>query len=132
MDRINSAAALRRLHKNVSTTATVLAAADPSAAPLVACPGAKYTIFVQRIVVVTTTDNVATLTFRDDAGTPVVIAATKASPGVGTVTLLDVDEGVPLTEGKDLDLAASGACLAGTVVVEAYAKLTATATASDI
>lgn len=131
-NRIDSAAGLRRLHKNVSKSATILAGVDPSAAPFIACPGAKYTIFVQLIQMITSTDNAATLTLQDDAGTPVVLGATKASPGVGTVTLLDVTEGVPLTEGKDLDLVASAAGLAGTLVVEAYAKLTGTAVASDI
>lgn len=132
MDRINSGAALRRLFKNVSTTLSMLAGADPSSDPLIACPGSKYTLFIQKIEVITTTDAAIALTFRDSAGTPVVIAVQAASPGVGRRVLLDVTEGVPLTEGKDLDLAAGGAGLAGRVIVEAYAKLTGVSVPSDI
>lgn len=114
----------RRIHKAVSANLTILAGVDPSASNIIACP-ANHTIFIQRIVIPITTDNAATLTFRDNAGTPVIIAVTKASPGIGPIVHDFGADGIPLTEAKGLDLAASGAGLAGRVHVSGYAKLTA-------
>ena len=61
---------------------TVLAGADPSAT-IVAAPASTRTVYVTHISVSTTTDHAAVLTLRDTAGTPVVIAVSKASPGIG-------------------------------------------------
>jgi hypothetical protein len=131
MMRIDSAAALRRLYKNVSTTLAMTAGVDPSGA-LIASPGSKYTIYLQKLVVMVTTDAAPTLTFRDSAGTPVPVSGTPANPGTGEFVLCDLTEGIPLTQGKALDIVASAAGLAGLVTVEAYARLTGVATASDI
>ncbi len=131
MSRITSAAALRRLFKNVSSNLVMTAGVDPTGA-LIASPGSKYTIFLQKITALITTDAAAGLTFRDSAGTPVPVQSVPVSPGVGEFVLLDVTEGVPLTEGKALNLVASAAGLAGIINIEAYAKLTGVCVPSDI
>jgi hypothetical protein len=131
MSFVQSAAALRRLFQNKTTPKTMLAGASPSTDPLIAGK-AGYTLFVQRIEVSITTDAAQTLTFQDSADTPVVLAAIAASPGLGRKLLLENDEGVPCTEGKDLDLVASAAGLAGQVLVEAYLKPTATLEPSGV
>lgn len=131
MPRIQTAADLRRLFKNVSSQVVMTAGVDPTGA-LIASPGSKYTIYLQKLTVLITTDAAPTLTFRDSAGTPVPVSSLPANPGVGTFILLDVTEGIPITEGKALNLEASAAGLAGIVNVEAYAKLTGTSVPSDI
>lgn len=102
---------------------TVVAANDPTATLLAAKTG--FTIYVTHISVAVTTDNAATLTFQDSATTPIVIAKTKASPGIGPILFDFGEDGTPLTEAKALNLAASGAGLAARVHVEAYYKPTA-------
>ncbi len=82
---------------------------------------ANQTIWVQKIVVYITTDSAQSLTFQDDAGTPLVIAVVPTSPGVDTRWDFDFgDRGVPLGENQDLDISISGAGLAANVQVEAY------------
>lgn len=131
MPRISTASDYRRLFKDVSTTLAIVAGVDPTGA-LIASPGSKYTIYLQKLVVLITTDAAPTLTFRDSAGTPVPVSGTPANPGTGEFVLLDVTEGIPLTQGKAFNLVASAAGLAGLVTVEAYAKLTGVVVPSDI
>ncbi len=113
---------------------TVLAAVDDlsSTARTLKALAAKYTVYVQRIIVNVITDNAATLTFQDDAGTPVVIAKTKASPGIGPITFDFGDEGRPLTEGKTFTLKNSAAGLAADITWEGYMKPTGTRTIAQI
>lgn len=110
----------------------MLAAADNlSATPrdLVAL-AAKYTIYVQEILVNVITDNAATLTFIDSNG--VVIAGTKASPGIGPIKFLFGAEGRALTEGKTFQLKNSAAGLAADITWLGYIKPTATRIPSEI
>jgi hypothetical protein len=103
---------------------TILAGADPSATIIAA--KTNYTIYITHISLLTTTDNAATQTLKDTASTPVVVAASKASPGIGVTLWVDFGEdGTPLTADKGLALAASGAGLAGRLHVEGYYKQTA-------
>ena len=123
----------RTRFKDISGS-SVLAAADnlsATARTLVALK-AGYTIFIQRISVNVITDNAATLTFKDNASTPVVIAGTKASPGIGPILYDFGDEGVGLTEGKQFDLANSAAGLAAEIHWEGYLKPTGTLVPSGI
>lgn len=122
----------RTRHKDISGS-TVLAAADNlSVTPRVLAAGrAGYTIFVQRVNVNVITDNAATLTVQDD-GTPVVVAKTKASPGIGPIPFEFGEEGRALTEGKDLELANSAAGLAADVHWEGYMKATGVMVPSGI
>lgn len=91
----------------------------------------NYTIFVQAIVVNVTTDAAQTLTFQDTAATPIVIAKTRSSPGLGPVDE-SVDfgpEGKALTVSKGLSIVISGAGLGAAIKVIAYRKLTGIAAA---
>jgi len=84
-----------------------------------------FTIFVTKIVASITTDAAQTLTFQDNASTPVPIAKTKASPGLGPIVFEFGEDGTGLTEAKQLDMVLSAAGLAGRVHVEGYWKQTA-------
>lgn len=89
---------------------------------------ATKTVYVQAIVVNITTDAAQTLTFQDDAGTPVVICKTRSSPGLGPVDE-SVDfgpEGKKLTAGKGLNIVISGAGLGAAIKVLAYRKYNTT------
>lgn len=109
---------------DVSVRRAVVAGVDPASDPLIAGK-AGHTIYIQRIVVHVTTAAAKYFQFQDNAAAPVVIAKLPASAAVGDAhVLIDSEEGVPLTEGKDLDLVTDGAGVAGTLIVEGYRKLT--------
>jgi len=109
------------------STSFVFAAADNYSvtAKSIIAALANHTIYVQRLTVSVTTDNAATQTFEDTAGTPVPIAVTKASPGTVTIEWDFGPNGVALTEGKGLEMKSSAAGLAAAVAVTAYRKKTA-------
>ncbi len=114
----------RRLYRDVSKTKTVLSGVDPDEDSWVAGVAAE-TIFVQRITFQIQTDAAVTVTFQDDESTPVIIAFAKASLGTGQFLLLDGgDEGIPLTEGADLDIVGSAAGYEGMIKMEGYRKPT--------
>ena len=115
----------RRYYQDVSLT-TVVGAADDLSSTARSLIAAKtgWQIFVQRILVAVTTDNAATLTFRDTAGTPVPVAATDASPGEGPIAWDFGAKGFALTADKGLELANSAAGLAASITVEAYRRRT--------
>lgn len=114
---------LRQQNKNVSNTVQV-AAANAGPVTLVTNSGPKYVTYVQRISVHILTTAAQTGTFQDTNGTPVKIDGIPTSAAVGPELDYDyLDEGVPLTAGKDLVLALSGAGYALLVAVEAYAKI---------
>lgn len=113
---------LRNYHKDVSADLT-FATSYTGSDPLIACPSAKHQIFVQKIHVSVTTSASQTLTFQDNASTPIVLCVVPSAPGVGVRTFDFEDEGIPLTLGKDLDVAVSGAGLGGILRVDAYAKI---------
>ena len=106
---------------------TILAGADPSATIIAA--KTNYTIYVTSISLAVTTDNAATQTIQDTASTAVVIAKSKASPGLGPILWEFGEDGTPLTADKRLALLASGAGLAGRLHVSAYYKQSANITA---
>ncbi len=109
---------------------TVLATGDNlSVTPrtLVAA-AAGWTIYVQKIAVHVITDNAATQTFKDDNGTAIVIAGTKASPGIGPILFDFGPDGRALTEAKAFVLANSGAGLAADITWTAYKRQTSAST----
>jgi hypothetical protein len=116
-------------YQDVSTSYTFLAATDytTAAAKIAAVTG--WTIYVQKITLAVTTDNAATQTWQDSAGTPIIVAGTKASPGIGPITWDFGPDGFALTEGQSLDHKMSGAGMAGSVTITAYRKATATQSA---
>lgn len=122
-----SAADYRSQYSNKSLTGVILAADSATINDFIAAKSTKHTIYVQRITLNVTTDAAKSLTFQDDANTPIVVGVSPASPGLGMTIVSDFGaEGKPLTEGKNLDITISGAGLAGVYVVECYEKLTGT------
>jgi hypothetical protein len=101
-----------------------VAAADTTTVEAITVKDAYHQIFVTKITVAVITDAAQSLTFQDDAGTPVPIAKTKASPGLGPIVFEFGDLGTPLTVGKNLDMVISGAGLAARVHVEGYQRKT--------
>jgi hypothetical protein len=95
----------------------------------IAVKSTRHSIFVQRVILSVTTDAAQSLTFQDDANTPVVFAKSPASPGLGVEVVADFGpKGFQLTEGKNLDIVISGAGLGAQVSIEAYQKVTAVST----
>lgn len=116
-------------YKDVSTSGVVLASDDFSSTPksLIAAITGE-TIYVQRITLGVTTDNAATQLFEDTSGTPIKVAGTKASPGIGPIVFDFGADGFKCTESKGLELKSSAAGLAFSYTVQAYQKRTATLT----
>lgn len=122
---------LREIYKDLSKSG-VVAAADTSLLSWIAGQ-AKYTIYVQAIGFDVTTDAAQSIIVRDTNGTPKVIFEVPASPGKGPQRWVSpTDEGVPLTEGKDLSIVLSAAGLAFNVSVSAYLKPTSTRSITEI
>lgn len=86
---------------------------------------AGWTIFIQKITVNIVTDAAQSLTLGDDAGTPVVIAGVKASPGVGPIPFDFGPEGRALTEDQSFQLKNSAAGLAADITWSGYMRQTA-------
>ena len=113
----------RKTHRDVSTELTMLAGTGDTT--LITATSASHTIFVQRIIAYITTDAAQSWSFEDTAGTPVQVAVVTTSPGDDTRWDFDFgEEGLPLTEGTNLNLNVSAAGLAGRIKVYAYQKLT--------
>lgn len=92
----------------------------------------KHTIYIQRLAVHVRTSAAQALTFQDNNGTPKVIAVLPASAAAGAeIVLIDDPEGVPLTEGKRLDIVGL-AGVAATISITAYQKLTGVTTAAEL
>jgi hypothetical protein len=119
--------------EDVSLSGTVLATADLSSTPR-ALIAAKtgFTIHVQRIEVIVTTDAAKTNTFEDTASTPLPVAFVKSSPGVGLVQFEFGPTGFACTESKGLELKNSGAGVALSYTVQAYRKRTAVSTGNTV
>ena len=119
----HSAVNYRTIYENVSGELTATASTDDST--LVTVRNSSYTIFIQTIHVVVSTDDAATWSFEGTSGTP-IIASTAASPGLGVALDVDFgDEGVPLDEGDSFLLDVSATGLAGQISWQGYSKLTA-------
>ncbi len=122
----------RRLDRytNVSVSYDFVAGTDYSggsvATKIAAVTG--WTIYIQRILLAVTTDNAAVQTFQDSAGTPIIAAKSKISPGVGPILWDFGPEGFALTVSKGFQHLMSAAGMAGSVTVTAYMKRTATST----
>lgn len=123
----------RTAFQDISITLNLLAADTPTTvgAAIVALK-AKYTNYIQRITVHVKTAAAQALTFQDTNGTPKVLAILPASAAAGDLhTLLDHIEGVPLTEGKALDITGA-AGVAATITIQGFRKPTATMVPSEI
>jgi hypothetical protein len=121
----------RRFYQDLSKSAR-FATTDTTSTSWITCPGLRYTLFVQRIIVNIVTDAAQTLTIRDSNGTPKVLTVLPSSPGVGPQMFDFGDEGFGLTEGKNLDVVLSAAGLAFDLSIECFAKPTSTRIPSEI
>jgi hypothetical protein len=120
----------RNTYKDVSTSGVVLAAGAGAAA--IVALAASFTIFIQKITVNISTTAAQTITFRDNAGTPIIVAFIEASAAAGTVRTIDFgSKGFALTEGKQLDISGV-AGPAYSYAVEGYIRQTSGVAASTI
>lgn len=114
-------------YKDLSRALNLLATDTPTTVGADFLAGrAGYTIYILKIIVHVRTAAAQAITFQDDAGTPVVIAVLPASAAAGDQhVLVDVQDGpgIPLTEGKNLDITGA-AGVAATISIVAYLKPT--------
>lgn len=115
------------------STVHSLATTDSGTLDAVIAPrNSNHTLYIQRIIFNVTTDAAQTLTFQDGAGTPVVIAKSAASPGLGIEIVADFGpKGKALTVGEELDIVISSAGLGGQINIEAYESLTGAVAAAS-
>lgn len=115
-------------HQNATVSYSFLTSTDYSGASVATKIAAKtgFTLFIQRILLAVTTDNAAVQTFQDSAGTPIVMAASKASPGVGPIEWDFGEVGFQCTADKGFQHLMSGAGMAGSMTVQAYYARTVT------
>jgi hypothetical protein len=111
-------------HENCSVSYSFVAATDYTAATAKIAAKVGHKICIISIALAVTTDNAATQTFQDNAATPILVAKSKASPGLGPILWEFGPDGFELTEGKSFDHLMSAAGMAGAVVVTAYYKRT--------
>jgi len=109
----------RRQFEPISETWAIAANADPSQAGVIAGK-TGFAIVITRITFNVITSAAATLTVRDDNNPIRSAAVFPASPGVGTRQISYEPQGLEMNFEKSLDVAASGAGNAGTLVVEGY------------
>jgi N-acyl-L-homoserine lactone synthetase len=113
----------RSVQQDLSTSG-IVAAATAGVDNVITVPSAKHTIFVQKITVNIKTLGAQTITFQDDANTPVVALFIEASAAAGAIRSIDFGaKGFQLTEGKNLDISGTAAP-AYSYAIEAYAKQT--------
>lgn len=122
----------RKVWKDVSGSTVEAAANDLSGgnARVLVTGRTGYTIFVQKATFNVITDNAATNQLQDAAG--LVIAKTKASPGIGPIPFDFGEEGRALGQGQSLQLSNSAAGLAADVTWEAYMRPTGTLTQAQV
>lgn len=111
-------------YADVTVSYVIVAGTDYTTPTAKIAGKAGHTIYIQKLCVSVTTDDAATQTFQDSAGTPIVAAKTKASPGLGPILFDFGPDGFALTEGKDLNHTMSAAGLAAAIVIQAYMKRT--------
>ena len=122
--------AYRRLttfYQDVSGAFNVLAATDDTT---LVTGKTGHTIYLQKLhIEVTAGSGGKTWTFKDNAGTPVLLVP---SIDAASIAHTDIDfgpEGIPLTEAKSFLLDVSAAGAVGWISWEAYMKRTAVAAA---
>jgi hypothetical protein len=109
----------------------ILAADNPAAAVLITGK-TNYTIHVTHISISVTTTAAQSIDIQDGAGTPIEVLGLPASAVEGCYVWTFGEEGIPLTEGKDLTITTSAAGVACYVHVEGYFRQTSTQTAAQL
>jgi|SRR5688572_6392397 len=126
MTALQSALSNRKLYRDMSASASVVAADDYSVTPLrlITClPG--YSIFIQKITFSVTVENASEVRVQSSNATPVKYAEINA-PSTEGPHEWDFDEaGVQMAEGEHLNFSNSAAGMALIVWVQAYMKPTA-------
>ena len=119
-DGARSAEWYRAQYSDKSISGTVLAAGT-GVADAITPKSANHAIYVQKIVHNPTTAAAQTVTYRDGAGTPIVLAVVAASASA-PITIDFGARGFKLTTGEELDVVnVAGPAYAYTI--EAYEKL---------
>lgn len=104
------------------TVDVTLATADAGKAAVIAPKTtANHQLFIQKIFYSPVTAAAQAVTFRDSAGTPVVVGVIPASQST-PITLDFGPSGMPLTAGKNLDIS-NTAGPAANIHIEAYEKI---------
>ena len=107
----------------------ILAADDTTALNNIITPKtANHKLVIQKLSFYETTEsNGKSLTFQDDASTPVILgkySSVTAAAGIPKYLILDFGPtGYTLTLGKNLDVVVSSAGIAGSLHIEAYEVL---------
>lgn len=114
-------------YKRKTTDKFFLAATDDQT-DVITVKSANHRLYIQKIIVSITTHADQTMTFQDDADTPVPIAVlTDEATVVPTVPSSWVWDfgptGIALTLGKNFDIMVSAAGIAAAIHIEAYEKL---------
>ena len=102
------------------TTDVTLLAADSNKDNCIAVKSANHQLFIQKIFYNIVTSAAQTVTFRDDAGTPINVGIIPAS-ATGSVLFDFGPRGFALTAGKNLDII-NTAGPAGQIHIEAYER----------
>lgn len=115
----------RTFYQSINAAFNILAATDDTT--LVTVRNANHTLFLQKLhVEITASSAGKTWTFKDSAGTPILLVP---SIDAGAIAHFDFDfgpDGIPLTQGKNFLLDVSAAGAGGWITWEGYQKLTAT------
>ena len=109
----------RRVFQPIAESWAIAANADPSQAGVIAGK-AGFAIVLTRITFNVITSAAVTLTVRDDNNPVRNATVFPASPGVGTRQISYEPQGLEMNAGQSIDVAASGAGNAGTLIVEGY------------
>lgn len=121
----NSPEWFRATYTDVSTSG-IVATGTAGIDNVIVVPGSLWTIFVQKITVVMRTAAAQTISFQDDAGTPVPAYVVEASAAAGVIRTIDFGaRGFALTVAKNLDISGT-AGPAYSFAIDAYARQTAT------
>lgn len=131
MSLFRSASWYRGFYRDESVSG-IVATGTAGANNAIAVPSSTHTLYIQRISVNIQTSAAQTITFQDDANTPVVALSIEASAAAGTIRTIDFGaRGFALTEGKNLDISGT-AGPAYSYSIEAYAKQTAAGQSTTI
>jgi hypothetical protein len=115
-----------RQYENLSTSYSFLAATDWSGAGVQSLFPAKvgYTVYIVQITMAVLVDNAATQQFQDTTGTPVPVAKSKVSPGLGPIVWDFGPDGYKLPADQGFSHLMSAAGMAGAVSITAYRRKT--------
>lgn len=122
----NVRSAFQPCHANL----VILAADNPAASELIAAK-TNYTIHVTHISISVTTTAAQSIDIQDGASTPIEVLGLPASVAEGCYVWSFGEEGIPLTEGKNLTITTSAAGVACYVHVEGYYRQTSTQTVAQ-